>query len=291
MNSLMRFMAENSLVLGMALMAISIGCLFIFAIRFGSAFFAVYRDNFVDTVDKGFQDVLIYFDASQIFVVTLGLTVLVVPIIYWLLGPYAAVGALVLVGGAPSFILRSMKKVRSDKFIELLPHALVSLSSSLRAGLNFVKAFEQVAKNQPEPIASEFAQVLVEYRVGQDLNDSLEALALRIDREELVLMNSGVKISREVGGNLADTLEILARTLREIAEARGKVNAVTAMGRAQAIVAVGLPVGIGIMFAVVDPNAMIMLFTTKLGYIWLGVMGSMMLCAMVMIKKIVNVDI
>ena len=150
---------------------------------------------------------------------------------------------------------------------------------------------QQVAKNQPQPLAQEFTQVLVEYRVGSDLNESLDALAKRIGRDDLLLMNSAIKISRTVGGNLADTLEVLSRTLREKSKVEGKIRALTSMGKAQGTLATFFPVFIGYVFYKIEPEAMSMLFTTNLGLIWLGVMITMSVMAFFMIQKIVNVDV
>ena len=184
-----------------------------------------------------------------------------------------------------------MKKRRSDEFIEQLPDALSSISSSLRSGLNLVKSFQQVVKNQPQPLAQEFAQVLVEYRVGTDLNDSLDDLAKRIDRQDILLMNSAIKISRSVGGNLAETLETLSKTLREKSKVEGKIKALTSMGQAQGTLATFFPVFIGYVFYKIEPAAMGMMFTTVLGWICLAIMFVMILMAYFMIQKIVNVDV
>jgi len=104
-------------------------------------------------------------------------------------------------------------------------------------------------------------------------------------------MNSAIKISRAVGGNLADTLETLSKTLREKSKVEGKINALTSMGKAQGTMATLFPVFIGYVFYKIEPEAMAMLFTSRLGLIWLGVMVGMALMAYLMIRKIVTVDI
>ena len=291
MNDLIGFIFENSLIVGTAMLACSVAAIFLLVVQFGTEFFAVYRNNFVTLVDKGFRDVLIYLDPSQVFIVSLGLIVVFVPIVYWFGGIWVALVVLVAAMGAPKMLFQSMREKRADDFVELLPDTLVSLSASLRAGLNLVKSLNQIAKNQPEPVSSEFAQVLVEYRVGHDLNDSLADLAKRVDREDLILMNSGIKVSREVGGNLSETLDVLAKTLKAKAEAQGKVKALTSMGRAQAGVAVALPFFVGGIFFIVEPVAMEKLFTTELGRIWLAVMFVMMGLAIATINRIVKVDV
>lgn len=260
-------------------------------LRVGEQLFALYRRRFFVQVDKGLRDVVVLMEPGQVFIATLLGAVLVIPLVYWLTNWVFAlgVGAVVLI--APLYVLKMMKSKRSDKFVEQLPDALAAMSSAMRSGLNLVKSIQQLVKNQPQPLAQEFAQVLVEYRVGTDLNDSLDQLAKRIDRQEIVLMNSAIKISRAVGGNLADTLETLSKTLREKSKVEGKINALTSMGRAQGTMATLFPVFIAYVFYKIEPEAMAMLFTSRLGLIWLGVMVGMALMAYLLIRKIVTVDI
>jgi tight adherence protein B len=260
-------------------------------IRVFREFFGLYQRQFYAQVDQGLRDVLVLLEPSQVFMVTIGVALVVCPLMYFLLNPVAAlvIGGLVLF--APPQILKIMKKRRADKFVKQMPDALAAMGSALKSGLNLVKTLQQVVKNQPEPLAQEFAQVLVEYRIGTDLNDSFAELAKRIDRPEVILMNSAIKINRAVGGNLASTFESLANTLRETSKVEGKIKALTAMGESQGRLATFFPIGMGFVFFQQEPMAMRMLFVTNLGWIWLAAMGTMALLGTIFIKKIVNVDV
>lgn len=260
-------------------------------VRVSRVFFDLYRKQFYAQVDQGLRDVLVLLEPSQVFMVTIGVAIVICPFIFFFINPFAAlvVGGLVLF--APPQVLRVMKKKRSDKFVKQMPDALAAMSSALKSGLNLVKTLQQIVKNQPEPLAQEFAQVLVEYRIGTDLNDSFSELAKRIDRPEVILMNSAIKINRAVGGNLASTFESLANTLRETTKVEGKIRALTAMGESQGRVATVFPIIMGFVFYQQEPDAMRLLFITTLGWIWLGIMAGMAFLGTVFIKKIVNVDV
>lgn len=260
-------------------------------VRVSKVFFGLYQRQFYAQVDQGLRDVLVLLEPGQVFMVTIGVALVICPIVFFFLNPVAAlvIGGLVLF--APPQVLNVMKKRRADKFVKQMPDALAAMASALKSGLNLVKTLQQVVKNQPEPLAQEFAQVLVEYRIGTDLNDSFGELAKRIDRPEVILMNSAIKINRAVGGNLASTFESLASTLRETSKVEGKIKALTAMGESQGRLATFFPIAMGFVFFQQEPMAMRMLFTTTLGWIWLGAMGVMALLGSVLIKKIVNVDV
>lgn len=291
MASVQAFLESNSQLLSLALVSFAFFCVAWVLFGVGQSLFKLYQQKFYLQVDKGLRDVVVMMDPGQVFTYTLLAALIVVPIMFFVVNVVMALIAAAIILLAPSVVLKMMKKRRSDEFVEQLPDALAAISSSLRSGLNLVKAFQQVVKNQPQPLAQEFPQVLVEYRVGTDLNDSLDDLAKRIDRQDLMLMNSAIKISRSVGGNLADTLETLSKTLREKSKVEGKIKALTSMGQAQGTLATFFPVFIGYVFYKIEPEAMSLLFISKLGWIWLGVMAFMAAMAYIMIRKIVNVDI
>lgn len=266
-------------------------CAFFLVNSVGRDIFGLYKRRFYFKVDKGLRDVVVLIEPSQVFTITMILAVFLGPLIFLVTNLWVALTVVAIILFAPPIILNIMKEKRSDKFVEQLPDALSAMASSMSSGLNLIKSLQQVVKNQPEPIAQEFAQVMTENRVGHDLDDSLDDLAERIGRADVVLMNSAIKISRAVGGNLGETLTILSKTLREKSKVEGKVRALTSMGKAQGNLAMGFPVFMGYVFFKLEPQAMNLLFTSKLGWIWLGIMGGMAVMGAILIKKVVTIDI
>jgi tight adherence protein B len=102
---------------------------------------------------------------------------------------------------------------------------------------------------------------------------------------------SALRISREVGGNLADILESLADTLRRKHTMEGKIDALTAQGRMQGIVMTCLPIFLIFVLNFMEPEAMAPLFHTFYGWIVLGIVGVMEAVGYVFIRKIVNIDV
>lgn len=291
LNAVVQWAQQYSQPLIFVFFSIAFFCASFVAVKVTQQIFSVYKKTFYTQVDKGLRDVVVMLDPAQVFSATVVAALVLGPLVYFLTNLVFSLAVLAIVLIAPAYVLRIMKSRRSDKFVQQLPDALSAMSSAMRSGMNLVKSIQQIVKNQPQPLAQEFAQVMVEYRVGTDLNDSLDELARRIDRQEIVLMNSAIKISRAVGGNLADTLETLSKTLREKSKVEGKIKALTSMGQAQGTLATFFPVFIGYVFYKIEPVAMSMLFTSRLGMIWLAVMIFMAIMAYLMIRKIVTVDI
>ncbi|MDX1693502.1 MAG: type II secretion system F family protein [Ketobacteraceae bacterium] len=290
-DALMGFVRQHQILIIFLMTVGFFTCVFFVFSGFGRQVFSLYRQNFFTQVDKNLRDALIVMEPGQVFVYTMAAAFIVGPLTFFLTNLLVALAVVGIIMVLPPIILARIKEKRADQFVRQLPDALAAMSSSLRSGLNLVKSLQQIVKNQPNPIAQEFAQVLVEYRVGTDLNDSFDELAKRMNRQEIILMNSAIKISRSVGGNLAETFDILAGTLREKSKVEGKIKALTSMGRAQGQLATFFPVFIGYVFYKLEPQSMALLFTTKLGWIWLAVMIGMAVCAALMINRVVTVDV
>lgn len=193
--------------------------------------------------------------------------------------------------GIPSLWARRLQQRRHQQFIAQLPEALLALASSLRAGANLSQAITLTGQRQPAPLGQEFALVQGRQRLGDDLNSALEALCNRFPSAELRLFKDALVISHQVGGDLAGTLETVSNTLRERAQIEEKVQALTAMGRLQGKVMCLLPLAIGGMLYLQQPDTMRRLFTDPMGWVVLGVISIMMTLAIFMIRRIVSIDV
>lgn len=193
--------------------------------------------------------------------------------------------------GIPAIGAKRLRKRRHEQFIAQLPDALLALASSLRAGANLSQAIMLTGQRQPDPLGQEFALVQGRQRLGDDLKTALDSLCQRFPSAELRLFRDALVISHQVGGDLAGTLETVSSTLRERAQIEEKVQALTSMGRMQGKVMCLLPVAIGGMLYLQQPEMMQRLFTEPMGWAVLGVVSVMMTLAIFMIRKIVNIDV
>lgn len=84
----------------------------------------------------------------------------------------------------------------------------------MRAGLGFAPALEGLARDIEPPLAQEFALILREQRMGVKPDEMLENFNARVPIQDVTLFVSAVGISREVGGNFAESMASLSDTLR-----------------------------------------------------------------------------
>jgi len=231
-------------------------------------------------------------DANQMFMINLG-AIVVLPFLTWLITRDIPVtlGMLGLIIVLPTVFYRTMRKQRLKRFEAQLPDGLVMLSGAMRAGASLNIALESLVKEQPAPLSQEFELFLKEQRLGVEFAESLKKMEQRIPIPDFSMLVTALLINREVGGNLAETMETLGVTLRRKAMMEGKIESLTAQGKLQGIVMTCLPILLGVLLNFIEPEAMSKLWTTSIGYMVLVVIVIMEILGYFMISKITSIDV
>lgn len=200
------------------------------------------------------------------------------------------IGALLGWLGCRIFIRGKISR-RAARFEEQLPDMLQLVAGSLRSGFSLNQSIAGVVNEGTEPTASEFARALTEVRLGADLEDALDGVAERMKCLDLHLVVMAVRISREVGGNLAEVLLTTVATMRERAQLRGQVKVLSAEGRLSAKILMGLPFGMAAYLLAFKPGYLDRLVTTGmgLGLIALGV--TLLVLGSVWISRLVKIEV
>lgn len=206
----------------------------------------------------------------------------------------SAVGAValsVLGFKLPGIVIKFLFDKRVEKFDSQLSDALNMMSNAIKSGLSFMQVIQLLEKELPNPASQEFAMVLKENRIGVSLNDALMNMTKRIPSADLfMIMNSVVTLSQQ-GGDLSEAFETIAFTIRERQKVSEKIKTLAAQGTMQAIVLSSLPfVMMGILY-VVQPDLMMLLFTTTLGNALLVMMLLLIALGILWMKKILTVEI
>jgi tight adherence protein B len=251
-----------------------------------------YRAKFTETAKVSMEDLFLFVDPQAVFNLNLGLF-LVIPVGTWLVtgSPPLVLLSALIAGVLPRLIYAFMRRRRLFRLVEQLPDALTMLAGSLRAGGSLQMAMELVVHESPAPLSQEFSVILREQRLGMSLEDSLDGMSKRLHIEDVELFVSAMTIAKDVGGNLSEILERLAATLRAKAVMEGKIRALTSQGKLQGIVVGCLPIFLAGVLYVMDPVAMLPLFTTLYGWgVMAGVFVLLMLGAF-FIRKIVTIDV
>jgi tight adherence protein B len=206
------------------------------------------------------------------------------------LGPAGAPLGLVLGFVATMLYQTARADRRSSRFADQLPDALQLVIGSLKSGFALPQALDALISESPEPVRSEFGRALAEHRLGADLSDALERVAQRTGSDDLVWAVMGVRIQREVGGNLAEVLQTTVDTMRERSRLRRHVRALSAEGRLSAWVLIALPLGLGMFMFVFRRSYMTPLVTDPTGITMLVIGGLLFVLGIVWLLRVIKVE-
>lgn len=180
---------------------------------------------------------------------------------------------------------------RRRAFSDQLPDILQLIAGSLRSGFSLAQALDSVVREDTQPSAGEFSRALAESRIGVELEDTLDRVALRMASDDLKWVVMAIRIQREVGGNLAEVLLTTVGTMRERAQVRRQVRALSAEGRLSAYVLLALPFGIGAFVYFNNPEYIRPLYTTVPGVVMLVASAVLMALGSFWMSRLVKVEV
>ena len=193
--------------------------------------------------------------------------------------------------GLPFWLIKLMKRRRIELFEKQLPDAIDLMAGSLQSGNSLMGALAMIAEEYPKPLSEEIGLVVREQKLGVSVDTSLQNLVTRMPYNSVILMVSVIRTSIETGGELSDALKNIAKTLRNIEQAEGKIRALTAQGKMQAWVVGLMPVFLMAVLSKMEPESMSKLWSTTEGYVALTAILIFEILGVLFIRKIVNIDV
>ncbi|WP_157497584.1 type II secretion system F family protein [Gilvimarinus chinensis] len=252
----------------------------------------LYRSRFTEDAKVKLSDLFLFVEPEKLFIINLAILFAAFFLVFLIMGSWViALVISVALSVSPPFIFRLMKRKRQKQFLADLPDMLQATSTAMKSGSSLNQSMESVICEMSGPVRQEFDLFMREVRVGVDFDVALDNLYERIPLIDLNLVISGIKISREIGGNLADTIERMADTLRKKLEMEGKIDALTSQGRAQGYVMTGLPILLGIVLYQMEPEQMSLLWEVWYGWVVIAIVVVLETLGYVFIQKIVNIDV
>ncbi|PKQ30114.1 MAG: hypothetical protein CVT60_01875 [Actinobacteria bacterium HGW-Actinobacteria-10] len=191
----------------------------------------------------------------------------------------------------PILYIDAKVRARTGAFEEQLPQILNLIAGSLRAGWGLLQSVDMVVKETLPPASDEFRRVQTEARLGLPVEDALRAMAERVGSEDFAWAVTAISIQREVGGNLAEVLDVVAATIRDRSALRRQVSALTAEGRLSAMILIALPFVEGVVLFAVNPSYMRPLIEEPLGWLILAFGLLLLLVGSIWLVRALKVEV
>jgi len=196
----------------------------------------------------------------------------------------AAVGA-VFGLFVPNMIIKFRNTQRMMKFNSQILDAIMILSSSLKGGLSLLQAFEVLIEEMPAPMSQEVGLVVRENKMGLPLEESLRALAKRINQDELSLVINSILVARETGGDLTKVFSRLSTTIRDNRKLKDSIATLTMQGKLQGMIMSALPFMFVWWVLTFNKEHFNIMLQSELGRMLLGVAIFLQIVGLILIKK------
>lgn len=177
------------------------------------------------------------------------------------------------------------------KFIAEFPNAIDVLVRGVRTGLPVNEGMRVIAREIPEPVATEFRLITESTAVGVTLDDALQRFFNRMPLSEVNFFNIVLTIQKQTGGNLSEALGNLSNTLRERKKLRNKIKALSSEAKASAAIIGSLPFLLACVLFVIAPDYIGLLFSMTLGHYMIAGGLFWMGCGCFMMKTMIDIEI
>jgi tight adherence protein B len=205
--------------------------------------------------------------------------------------PILTLGGLVLGFFLPRFYVKFRQAKRLRDFNNQLGDAINLLANGLRSGYSLLQAMDALAREMPPPIADEFKRVVREIGLGLSNERAMNNMLRRIPSDDLDLMITAINVQHEVGGNLAEILEVISHTIRERIRIKGEIRVLTSQQMLSGYVISFLPIALGFILYAMNPEYMGAMFQEPCGWAMIAVGVISTTIGFIAIRKIVNIEV
>jgi len=201
-------------------------------------------------------------------------SVLIFFVVYKIIGivffalPFSLLGFLV-----PEKLVQRRKEKNIKYFNDEMVKALRLMASSMRAGNSLRQALEDVTRSKAMPtvIRLEFNKVLADVEYGMMVEDALYRLYERTGSEDVRFLAIAIETQRQLGGNIAETLDAIAATINNRRMLESEVKATMSQINATSNILSVLPFCMAGLIYLMNPTYFDPLFEDLTGrFLFLG---------------------
>jgi tight adherence protein B len=198
-------------------------------------------------------------------------------------------GALAM--GAPWIYLSRRTAKRRKQMLEQLADLAQMMGNSMRAGFSIMQSLDLVANEAPAPASEEFERVVTEVKLGLPLETALDHLKERMPSEDIELMIVAIGVQRQIGGNLAEILTIMSKTIRERVRFQRDLRTMTAQARYSSYIITALPIIVAVIINVLNHDYEMLLYTTSIGHMMLGGAVFLLVLGFFFLNRIAKIEV
>jgi tight adherence protein B len=200
----------------------------------------------------------------------------------------AAAGFFIGFLGLPRWVLGFLVSRRQKKCSSQLADGIDIIVRGVKSGLPLGQCMRIIAAESPEPLRTEFQQLVDAQAMGVPLDQGLQRMYERMPLPEVNFFAIVLGIQQKTGGNLSESLGNLSSVLRSRKLMKEKVKALSAEAKASAMIIGALPMIVMGMVYLTRPAYIMILFNTTQGNLILMGCVVMMTTGIIIMRNMVN---
>jgi len=203
--------------------------------------------------------------------------------------PLVIAASMFVVGlGLPRWVLGFLTNRRKKKFTAHFATGIDVIVRSVKSGLPTNEALRIVAREVPNPVGTEFNNLVESLKVGVTLEQAMKRMMESMPTPEVGFFTIVMTIQSKSGGNLSEALGNLAAVLRDRRRLQGKIKAMSSEAKASAMIIGSLPPGVMGIVYLTTPAYISKLFTERTGNLMLAGCVIWMTMGIMVMRKMIN---
>ena len=171
---------------------------------------------------------------------------------------------------APSYLLDALYLRRQTLMRDQMVGAALALGSTIRAGMSLPQGLAMTARDTALPLAASLHRVVADFNRGRPLHQALQSMRERLRLDSFTLFSAALQVALERGGDLNTSLDRISRSLQENQRLEKRLATETAAGLRMTQILAVLPLAILLLFQLVSPDEMAVMYQTTIGQVVLA---------------------
>ncbi len=188
-------------------------------------------------------------------------------------------------------IVRVRERKKQNRLTEQLPFMLDTLSGFVQAGYSLPQAIQATERELEQPLQAHWREVIKRMNYNWPLDKALEDIQEDLTDRELKLIFNVLAIQNRSGGDLVHILQRISLFARQKNKLQRDIKIFTSQGRMSGLIIVLLWPISAILFYLINPDYVRILFVTSVGKSLLLLSFLLELIGFYLIWKIIRIKI
>lgn len=176
------------------------------------------------------------------------------------------------------------KKIEKD-----LLQAIIIMNNSFKSGRSITQAIKIVSEQLEGAIADEFKKMSLELSFGLELEVVFRRFADRIKLEEAMYLTSSLSVLNKTGGNIIKVFTSIEKTLFNRQKLNLELKSLTGASKIIMYALMVMPIVFILIISFINKDYFAPLFTNSLGFIIIGLIVTLYVTYIIVVRKIMKV--